>query len=447
MKPVSDQIIRHTPLEPKYGKQYDYTLPISLTDPWAFTKGQPYDTYAEMREHAPIAWHPSQKDPFGNEMGGFWAVTDYDGVIKVSKDSKTFSSQRAGIQIYEPNEDILAINPLARAAMNNMIAADGDAHVQMRRPHLPFFKPGYVESLKSKVAAFVDSRCDEIAKTPSADLVETFSAEIPLFTLAEILGVPEADRPKLKRWMEFLEMAQIAVNTADASIVSEEFLTEFETNVGEMFEYGLHALQSKRDNKSSSDEDLMAKIAWTQLNGQLLSNDFLNGSWLLIVFAGNDTSRNSISGTLKLLSDNQEQRDLLLRDESLFPNLVNEGLRMVSPVIHMRRSVAVDGVEIHGQKLGENERVVVYYPAANRDPAVFANPDSFDLRRDNSAAHVAFGYGEHLCLGLRVARMQLEVAFRGLLNRFPNIEYTGGMECAPNYFVHAISKLPVKHNS
>jgi len=169
---------------------------------------------------------------------------------------------------------------------------------------------------------------------------------------------------------------------------------------------------------------------------------YLDGSWLLIIFAGNDTTRNSLSGTMRLLTQFPEQKQMLLDDPSLMPKLVPEALRLVSPVMYMRRTSKVEA-EFSGQKVMPGEKVVMWYGAANRDPEVFENPDVMDIHRENAKDHLAFGTGPHVCLGQRIAIMQLETAYSRILDRFPNIKWTGNQRHAPNNFVHAISQLEV----
>jgi cytochrome P450 len=187
---------------------------------------------------------------------------------------------------------------------------------------------------------------------------------------------------------------------------------------------------------------LDAVIANVKIDGEPLSPEFLDGSWLLIVFAGNDTTRNSLSGTMRLITQIADLRDKLAADTSLFPNFVNEAIRMVTPVTYMRRTATGDA-ELGGQKIGAGEKIVMYYPAANRDPAKFENPDVFKIDRANAKEHLSFGHGPHVCLGQRVANMQLDVAYRQILSRFPKARWTGEQVLAPNNFVHAISSLTV----
>jgi cytochrome P450 len=283
-----------------------------------------------------------------------------------------------------------------------------------------------------------------MAPLGACDLVEHLSSRLPLFTLCEILGVPVDDRPKFLRWMHYLE---IAGNVAGEQAKGElqltpelmQFIQDFNNNVSEMFEYGRDILHKRRLDPQP---DLLSAIARAQLEGEFLADEYLDGSWLLIVFAGNDTTRNTISGSVKLMSEFPDQKALMSADRSLIPNAVNEFIRMVSPVIYMRRTAARD-VEVRGQRISEGEKVVMYYGAANRDPAVFTNPDQFDIHRANADKHVAFGFGPHVCIGKRVAQMQLEAVWEHLLNRLPDITYSGGIDVAPNNFVYAIRKLPV----
>ncbi|MEC7288926.1 MAG: cytochrome P450, partial [Pseudomonadota bacterium] len=187
---------------------------------------------------------------------------------------------------------------------------------------------------------------------------------------------------------------------------------------------------------------LCSAIANAEIDGEPLSDEFLDGSWLLIVFAGNDTTRNSLSGTMKLITENMSEREKLMANPKLFPNFVNEAVRMVSPVTYMRRTVTQD-TNLGGQALSEGDKVVMYYAAANRDPDKFENPNTFDIERANANEHLAFGNGPHVCLGKRVAIMQLESAYQNILRRFPRIRWTGNATLAPSNFVHAISSLEV----
>ena len=438
---------------PKYNLKFPFERNFDLTDLMLFTKGdEPYQHFANLRKNAPVYFHetgPEDSEP------GFWVLTKYKDIEFVSKNQEIFSSQLAGgtalTHGFEQQDDL----PLYRSTMDHMLSLDGMLHLSMRNPHMAFFNPKYVSNLRKKVELKVDQLLDQIAPLGRCNLVEAVSAEVPMFTLCEMLGVPEEDRPKIIEWMKFLEMAQLIAATQAAEKGDIEFseehtqaapdpaLVEMFTNmVAEMFDYGRTILESRRKDPK---DDLLSVIANIEVEGEKLPNEYLDGSWLLIIFAGNDTTRNSISGTMNLLSKNPDQKNLVLNDKSLLPNMVHESIRMVSPVRYMRRTTKCD-TQIGDQEIGPNEKVSLWYGAANRDPEIFTDPDKYDVTRENAKKHLAFGYGRHLCLGKHTANMQLEVVYEKIFSRFPEMEQDGEMILTPNNFVNAIQDVPVKFN-
>jgi len=425
---------------------YNFKSEINFADLDVFTQGQPFDHFKKMREEAPVFLHP----PFLNDPEpGFWSLTRHEDILQVSSNPKIFSSQAGtGTMITLGSED--RRHPkLWRSAIDHMLNLDGDMHINLRREHMPFFKPDYVSNLRVKVQAKVTDLLDAINPNEDCNFVTAFSQQLPIFTLSEILGIPEADRQKLVTWMEFLELAQyIQVEQlkkeSDAEQTNEPVNTDmidmFNTMVDEMFEYGRDILNAKRKNPS---DDLLSAIANAELEGHQLSPEFLDGSWLLIIFAGNDTTRNTLSGAIKLLTENPDQKQKLIDNLELMPNFLQECIRMISPVMHMRRTTTCE-TEIGGQLMGPGEKIVMWYGAANRDPSVFSNPDLFDIERANADKHLAFGIGRHTCIGKPVALMQLEESYKQILTRFPNIHMSADWKVAPNNFVHAIQEMPVK---
>ena len=425
---------------------YEFESDVNLTDLDLFTNGQPFDHFKIMREKAPIYLHA----PFLNDPEpGFWSLTRHEDILKVSSDPKTFSSQAGtGTMITLGSED--RRHPkLWRSAVDHMLNLDGDLHINLRREHMPFFKPNYVADLRIKVSAKVQALLDDINPNEPCNFVTAFSQQLPIFTLSEILGIPEADRQKLVTWMEFLELAQyIQVEQMKKELegqitnepVNTDMLDMFNNMIDEMFEYGRDIMNAKRKNPS---DDLLSAIANAELEGQQLSPEFLDGSWLLIIFAGNDTTRNTLSGAIKLLTENPDQKQKLIENPELMPNFLQECIRMISPVMHMRRTTTCE-TEVGGQLMGPGEKLVMWYGAANRDPAVFSNPDKFDIERANADKHLAFGIGRHTCIGKPVALMQLEESYKQILARFPDIRMSGDWKVAPNNFVHAIQEMPVK---
>ena len=423
-----------TAKSPTYEPTYTGMPPVMLADHKLFTSGHPHKAYQSMLEEMPVAWN--EEPGFGE---GFWSVMRYEDIRAVELDTKTFSSQRGGINLnYGAPE---ARHPqLYAAALNTMICLDQPWHMPLRREHMPFFMPDYVGKLKTRVDEKITRLLNEMEDSDGdIDFVTHFSAQLPMFTLCEMLGIPEADRPQLIEWMHYLEIAADTLAERGLGGIDPDFLMKFLGEMNAMFAYGRDILTERRQTPR---EDLLSAIATAQINGELLAEEFLDGSWLLILFAGNDTTRNSLSGTIRLLTEFPDQHKKIIQHRDLLPNFVNEAIRMISPVIYMRRTATCD-TEIRGQKVSAGEKVAVYYGAANRDPSVFVEPDQFDIERENAQDHLAFGVGPHVCLGKRIANMQLEAAITQILDRFPNIRWTGEIEIAPNNFVHAISKLTV----
>ena len=434
---------------PKYEMAYSYERDFDLTDIFQFTKGQPYEKFLDLREKAPVYFHetgPEDTEP------GFWVLTKYKDIEFVSKNQDIFSSQLAGGTQLTHGFETLDDSPLYRSTMDHMLSLDGLLHLNMRNPHMAFFNPKYVSNLRKKVELKVDKLLDAIAPLGKCNLVESVSAELPLFTLCEMLGVPESDRPKIIEWMKLLEMAQLIVATQAAEknqldLTDEQnknaadpaLIEMFTKMIEEMFSYGRHILEERR---KSPKDDLLSVIANIEIDGKKLPNEYLDGSWLLIIFAGNDTTRNSISGTMNLLSENPDQKELVLNDRLLIPNMVHESIRVANPVTFMRRTTKVE-TQIGNQKIGPNEKVSLWYGAANRDPEVFKDPNKYDITRENAKKHLSFGYGRHLCLGKHTANMQLEVVYEKIFERFPDMNQSGDIVYTPNNFVNAIQELPV----
>ncbi len=437
MKLISDDILIDTGQElPIHEATYPTFEGFKFGDPAAWTKGQPFDLFRKMREEAPVMWSPGEKG-----VSGIWSVTRYDDIKKVELAHSVFSSQRGSINMAVPERKQWRPKKLMPAALNSLINLDEPAHREMRMQQNNFFFPAYVATIRDRVGLKIDELLDEMErKGPVVDFVKMFSEELPLFTLSEMLGIDEEDRPKVKVWMHHLELAAQFISNPWQTFLSEPlFPVRFNPVVNDMFAYGERIMADRRANPR---EDLLTVIAQSKLGGELLPQEFLDGSWLLIIFAGNDTSRNSLSGTIRLMTQFPDQRAMVLEDPSLIPKMSEEALRMVSPVMHMRRT-ALEETELNGQKIARDEKLVLWYGAANRDPDVFPNPDTFNMHRDNVEKHLAFGHGVHKCLGSRIAKMQLRLAFERIFDRFPNIHWTGKQTIAPNPLVHAISSLQV----
>ena len=436
--------------EPLYEPVNIYQRNFDLTDVFLFEKGQPYEEYKQLRENSPVHFHEAG---IGDSEPGFWVLTKYNDIEFVSRNQQIFSSQLAsGTTLTLGYSQEVSIDQLFRSALDHMLGTDDKLHLSMRNPHMKFFTPKYVEELRKKVSLKVTELLDGIAPLGKCNLVDSISSELPIFSLSEILGVPEEDRSKIKEWMTFLEMAQVvgATQAAEknnielnedqqASAPDPAMIAMFTNIVKEMFDYGRDILLKRRKDPK---DDLLSVIANMEVDGEKLPDEYLDGSWLLIIIAGNETTRNSISGTIKLLTENPDQKEKLINNMELLPNMVNEAIRLISPVIYMRRTTREETL-IGDQKIGPQEKVVLYYGAANRDPDVFKNPDAFDIERENAKKHLAFGYGRHLCLGKHMANMQLAEVYKQILARFPDMQQSDDWKVVPNNFTHSISEMPV----
>ena len=437
MNLVSDSILIDDGKQmPSFDMAYPMLKGFALGNPNAWTKGQPHDYYKRMREDAPVMWSSMRKG-----ISGFWSVSRYEDIKTVELAPKTFSSERGSM--------LLAVSPrskwpgdkLVPASFNCLINLDAPRHMELRIQQKDFFIPAYVAKVQERVAAKIDALLDNAERLgPEVDFVKVFSQEVPMYTLCEMLGVDEIDRPKILYWMHHLELAeQFIANPLRMLLKNPFFPKRFARAIKEMFEYGEAVMADRRANPR---EDLLTVIAQSQLGGEDLPQEYLDGSWLLIIFAGNDTSRNSLSGTIRLLTQFEDQRQMVISDPALIPKMSQEALRLVSPVQYMRRT-AMEDTEIKGQKIAKDEKVVMWYGAANRDPSIFPDPDRFDMMRPNVDKHLAFGHGVHKCLGSRIAQMQLKLSYEKILERFPNIHWTGKQTIAPTVLVHAVSSLKV----
>ena len=432
---ISNDVLRDTGArDPVYDEIYPRLgeFALGLTHSW--TRGHPWDYYKRMREQAPVMWSNMKKP-----ASGFWSVSRYDDIKAVELNPSVFSSQRGSINLALLPEGSTKAERLINAAQNSLINLDADIHRDLRTHQSSFFFPAYVETLKQRVADKIDALLDDMEKAgPVVDFAKMFSTQLPLFTLCEMLGVDEKDRPNIAKWMHYLELApQFLTHPMRMFMAEPMFVFRFKKMLAEMFDYGERVMADRIANPRA---DLLTVIANASLDQKPLSQSYLDGSWLLIIFAGNDTTRNSLSGTIRLLTEFEDQRQMVINDRSLIDRMSHESLRMTSPVMHMRRT-ALEDTELNGQRIARDEKVIMWYGAANRDPSVFTDPDTFNLMRDNIEKHMAFGLGVHRCLGNRIAQMQLSMAYERILERFPNIVWTGKQKIEPIILVHAISSL------
>ena len=400
---------------------------ICELDKWeTFINGQPFDLFKRLRKEAPIYWHEESLD----FEPGFWALTKHEDIVRVSKDPLTFSSAMGGHLMSMGDPEV--VDPAAVAAIvGNMIGMDPPDHQIYRKMVAPSFTPKAIKALEVDMRAKIRELLENVEDKGEFNFVTEISEQLPLWVLCEMMGIPESERPKIR---------DLVNNLTDASIQQDPNNSfQIWVNYMELFKMGRDMIEERRKNPT---DDLMSVVANTKIEGGELPPELLDGFFLLMVIAGNETTRNTLTGGLMALTENPEEREKLLKDPSLISNATDEMLRWVTSVIYFRRTATKD-TNIRGQDIKAGDKVVMWYGSANRDEDVFADGDLFKVDRVNAKKHLAFGAGEHLCLGNRLGHMQIRILFEELLSRYPNIHSTSDPVRIPSNFLAGISELKV----
>ena len=392
---------------------------IDLADPNRFTAGVPYHAFKLLRAEAPVFWHPELRG------AGFWVISRYEDVVAVSKDPATFSSARGGTNIFELSDEEIAV---VRTMMLNM---DPPGHTKYRRLVNQGFTPRMVARLEPHVRDICRRVVDAVAAKGSCDFVVEVAAELPLQVIVELLGVPLADCHRVFDWSNRL-----------IGFDDPEFQTSMEDGKIAASELWAYANQLALERRQRPREDLVSVLMQAEVDGERLSEMEFDSFFLLLSVAGNETTRNLIAGGMLALIEHPAERARLVADPALLPRAVEEMLRWVSPVIHFRRTATRD-TELRGQTIRAGQKVVLFYPSANRDEAVFPEPERFDVSRTPNE-HLAFGIGEHFCLGASLARLEIRVMFEELLGRLPDMELAGPVRRLRSNFINGIKRMPVR---
>ena len=394
---------------------------VDVHSPDIWEQGVPHEALALLRKESPIHWH---EEPGGR---GYWVVTQYDHIVEISTNPQDFSSARGGSNIEDYDEEDL--EPI-RMLMVNM---DPPQHWKFRKLVSRGFTPRMVRLMEQRISRDVDEILERLPVGEPVDFVREVAADLPLRVICRLIGVPDED-------------LQIVFDYSNRLIGFDD--PEFQTSVEdariaamEVFAYGNELVEAKADEIS---EDLIYHLCHSEVEegAGLLTRAEFNAFFLLISVAGNETTRNAITGGLLALLENPEQIQLLRDDPSLIDSATEEILRWVTPVNYFRRTVTRD-LHFHGVDLKENDKVVMHYHAANRDPKLFPNPMNFDIRRSPND-HLAFGVGEHFCLGASLARMEIKLLFQELFKRFSFIEIAGPQRRLRSNFINGVKELPVR---
>src|SRR5215470_6885493 len=375
---------------------------VNLTDPDIFQKGTPHEMFKVLRREAPVYWHEEPDGP------GFWAVTKYHDLKFVSKNPGAFSSARQGTLRQDPPPNDL---PAIQSIMLNM---DPPRHRQYRTLVSQAFTPRMIGNLHGRVRDMVREIINGVIEKGECDFVEEVAALLPLAVICEMMGVPQEDRRNIYiLGNKMVGMDDPELQADGHPIVPGEAMVAF----GEMFVYASKLWKIAHETPS---DDLATALVNSTFEGRKLDEMEFNFFFLLLLIAGNETTRTVTSNGMITLLDHPDQLRDLRNDPNLVPSAVEEILRF-APAVHTFRRTATAETELRGQRIRENDKLMLWYVSANRDEEVFPDSDTFDIRRHPNE-HLAFGIGEHFCLGANLARLELNEIFRGIIMRVHDIE-------------------------
>lgn len=398
-----------------------------------FEMSPPWETFDQLRAEDPVHW-----DVEDAPNHGFWSITRYHDIVNVLRDASTFSSEVGAANLEELDQEQMDVR-------KSMLETDGERHRALRKIMQPEFTPKAVAGYETFLRGLTATTLDAALPQGEFDFVKEVSADFPIRVLARMLGVPDDDTGQLIAWGNRM-VGNTDPEHADVLLGSEESekyrLLPFRSPAAlEVFDYGFK-LREERLGKDGVDL-VSALINTVPIDGIALDDRDFRNYFLLLVVAGNETTRHAISHTMNALIDNPDQLALLQDRPDLIPWAVEEFLRYGSPVYHFRRTATKD-VDMHSKTIKVGDKVVVWFASGNRDSAVFENPYRFDVQRMPNE-HMTFGRGgPHLCLGNALARLEIQIMFETLLPRIAKIERTAPAERLRSNFVNGIKRFPVK---
>ena len=420
------------PADPPAGaRRVTDIVDVDLTAMRPFADAVPHEAFDALRAAGGIAWHDERVGDWGLgdnpliqfvESPGFWVVTTYELVTEVDRDQQRFSSRLGGTFMPSATQETLA---MFRQMMLNM---DDPEHSRLRRIIQPIFTPKSIERLRTSIDTNATEILDELGDD-EFDLVTAVAAEMPLRVLADLFGMPREDRHLIFQWSNALIGAD---NPSEA-----QHAEEAASALAGMMTYGQAMAESRRADPR---DDIVSRIVTAEVDGERLTDTEFQMFWLLLVVAGNETTRNALSGSVIALHEHRLWSWLAEHPEHL-PTATEELLRYVSPVQHFRRTATTETV-LGDQQVRAGDKVVMWFGAANRDPAVFPDPHHLDLLRTPNV-HVAFGLGPHFCLGAHLARLEMSQMLRHLLERGSEITVGEPTRVASN-FINGVQRLPVR---
>lgn len=409
------------------------TTSLTLADLDLFANGAPWDVFDDLRVNNPVSWNEEE-----SPNHGFWAVTRYHDIVDVLRDTETFSSEIGAVNLEELDQSQIEIR-------KSMLERDGSRHRALRKLLQHQFTPKALAVYESFLRGVTANTLDTALAKDEFDFVDEVAADFPIRVLARLLDVPEEDTDQLIEWGNRMvgntdpESADVLASDPE----SEKYRDlPFRSPAAlEVFEYGFNLANQRRGGNGT---DLVSMLVnQTPIDGIPVDDRDFRNYFLLLVVAGNETTRHTISHTMNHLMRNPDQMAILREDPSKIEWAVEEFLRMASPVYHFRRTATKDTV-INGRDIKAGDKVVTFFASGNRDYEIFDDPYTFDVQRRPNE-HMAFGRGgPHMCLGNSLARLEIKIMFEDLLSRDVEIESAGEIDYLRSNFVHGIKRFPVR---
>jgi cholest-4-en-3-one 26-monooxygenase len=409
-------------------KDPEYSLDaIDIVSPDHYQKnGYPHAEWTYLRKHQPVCYVDRPR------MDPFWAITKAADIREISCQPRLWiNAPRLAVFIFDEGAD----GPPPELPLKHLLNMDPPQHGDFRSILSQYFTPRSIRALESEVTNITAQLLDDVMDRDECDFVTEISSKVPVAVIAEMLGVPRKDWPTIFRWTNEI------IGGGDPEFQRGKDANEtFSQARMEMFQYFTDLVEESRKHPG---KDVTSIVANAKVNGEPIPALELLSYLLLLVVAGNETTRNATSGGLLAFIENPEQFRRLKSDPALIKTAVEEIVRWTSPVIQFTRTATSDTL-VRGQKIRAGESVCLFYPSANRDEDVFDQPFKFDVAR-NPNPHLAFGIGEHFCLGSNLARLELEVIFRELAKRMDHAESAGPVERLRSSFVGGIKHMPIRY--
>lgn len=395
---------------------------IDFYSPDSYVAGPPHELFARLRREEPVVW---QDMPDGS---GYWAVLRHADVVTVSREPLLYSAATGGVVLEDLSPENLAM------MQDMLLAMDPPRHLAYRRNASPHFAPKVMAELEDRIRAI----CRTImrgAADRDLDFVHDVCALLPSQVVGELMGIPEADWPKIHHWSEMNSGSQDPdIMAADPDVA--------EAAMSATVEMAMYAIELAGRRRAEPADDLTTVMLGVEVDGQAMTDIQFGSFFVQLVTAGNDTTRTMLSSGLLALLDHPEQLAQLRADPSFIPGAVEEILRFANPLHYFRRTATAD-TTLGGAQIKAGDKVAMMYTSANRDETVFVRPDEFDIHRDPNP-HLSFGTGEHFCLGIHLARLEGRVFFEELLDHFPVITQLGPARRQRSNLNNALKELPVR---